>query len=407
MVSGVGKQESEKQKEVLPERVIGGAHRERGAIRIRGASPWPVPATSSSAEAAPPPSAEEFVRRWGLDEKAALLLEKLPREVSAIVLGRFSAHGTKVATAPIQGCRQHERTDAQSDGLRWRRTEDAQRSVQARGWEFASTVNHLLAIQATIAGTVVELEHGLAVARDGNVWGRLLGFVLSVWIQKQGVDEEAAAYLRGVHEAWGAAEARAKEHPAGLPGPPVSNRPEQWAEGDRRVFLKEILGGIATLRFFHLRLSYCDRQIGPENRDAAPDLRVQLRVHQRADNGQEQETEQNSVLDAFQCIAEAALDAAGGASRLAVAPAAEAARGAAEDVDAFVQRCGLEDQPAAEFLRGLLPEVRAVILADFDPGGTKDGNVFGRLQGFARSLEGSRKRGGLSAPGSKRPRTGP
>lgn len=64
------------------------------------------------------------------------------------------------------------------------------------------------------------------------------------------------------------------------------------------------------------------------------------------------------------------------------------------EVLAFIQRCGL-DHSSVSFLMKLDPEVRQVVMADFNPGGTKDGNILGRLQGFARAVTQSR--------GSKRP----
>jgi len=78
-----------------------------------------------------------------------------------------------------------------------------------------------------------------------------------------------------------------------------------------------------------------------------------------------------------------------------------------DSVEAFVLRCGLDGE-AVEFLRGLEEEVRIVVISDFNPGGTKDGNILGRLQGFARSVQGRRKRlaegASFGPPGALRPR---
>merc|ERR1719336_68519 len=73
----------------------------------------------------------------------------------------------------------------------------------------------------------------------------------------------------------------------------------------------------------------------------------------------------------------------------------------------FVERCGLAsaDGAAEQLLLGLDPEARSAVLADFDPGGTKDGNVLGRLQGFAAAVEGRRKRMRGSSSGASYGRT--
>jgi len=61
---------------------------------------------------------------------------------------------------------------------------------------------------------------------------------------------------------------------------------------------------------------------------------------------------------------------------------------------AFLERCGL-DVSAAPVLEALPPDILTTVIHEFDPSGTKDGNVLGRLQGYIRFLTVRRqKRGG-------------
>lgn len=75
----------------------------------------------------------------------------------------------------------------------------------------------------------------------------------------------------------------------------------------------------------------------------------------------------------------------------------------------FLDRCGLADSPeAVEMLWEFDEHTRSVVIREFDHRGTKDGNVLGRLEGFARSVAGGRGRkrplGGVADGRSTRPR---
>mmetsp|Transcript_20054 Transcript_20054/g.47151 ORF Transcript_20054/g.47151 Transcript_20054/m.47151 type:complete len:564 (+) Transcript_20054:57-1748(+) len=54
-------------------------------------------------------------------------------------------------------------------------------------------------------------------------------------------------------------------------------------------------------------------------------------------------------------------------------------------VDAFIVRCGL-DASARDMLMALPPEKLNHVMETFNPDGTKDGNVLGRLEGYIRSM---------------------
>lgn len=186
----------------------------------------------------------------------------------------------------------------------------------ARRWELnAEAVRFLGALPESVLGVVISSFHASGT-KDGNVWGRLFGFVRSVWAQRVGLDTAALAHMKTL--------------------------PEDVQQ--------------AVMMRFELGLG--DGAEGPVRCQAVV-AEALLMQQQQQQPGQGQGPE----LD---------------------------------DVASFVLLCGL-DTSAADFLYGLSPEVRAAVISDFDPGGTKDGNLFGRLQGFARSVEARRKRslGGL------------
>merc|ERR1719401_2550168 len=55
------------------------------------------------------------------------------------------------------------------------------------------------------------------------------------------------------------------------------------------------------------------------------------------------------------------------------------------DLMSFLQRCNLDEQ-ALPWLQSLPDDIITTVVSEFDPTGTKDGNVIGRLQGYVRLL---------------------
>merc|ERR1712107_44978 len=51
----------------------------------------------------------------------------------------------------------------------------------------------------------------------------------------------------------------------------------------------------------------------------------------------------------------------------------------------FLESCGLEPS-AGQLLEGLSEEALHMVVTEFDPSGTKDGNVQGRLEGFLKRV---------------------
>merc|ERR1712039_954866 len=66
--------------------------------------------------------------------------------------------------------------------------------------------------------------------------------------------------------------------------------------------------------------------------------------------------------------------------------------------EAFLERCQL-DATALELLEPLPQELQVKVMNEFDPSGTKDGNVLGRLEGYVRCLS---QRKGIAQAGGRR-----
>mmetsp|Transcript_15946 Transcript_15946/g.34509 ORF Transcript_15946/g.34509 Transcript_15946/m.34509 type:complete len:597 (-) Transcript_15946:118-1908(-) len=169
-----------------------------------------------------------------------------------------------------------------------------------------------------VKGLSPDLQHSIVTnfdasgTKDGNVWGRLLGYIRSMWARRLGLSEQAVAALRA------------------LPSDKqVSVIASFDANGSK--------DGNTSQRL----LAYCQ--------------------HLPPSSGSE------SATPRF-------------ASRWS------AGEGSSEVVmENLISRHGL-DGDAANYLRMLPVEVQSNLLAHFDPSGTKDGNVWGRLFAFARRL---------------------
>mmetsp|Transcript_31713 Transcript_31713/g.61297 ORF Transcript_31713/g.61297 Transcript_31713/m.61297 type:complete len:624 (+) Transcript_31713:102-1973(+) len=201
----------------------------------------------------------------------------------------------------------------------------------AKRWGLNVQATEFLAsLPETVIGAILASFNANGT-KDGNVWGRLFGFVRSVWAQKLGVDAPAFTYLRGLPEDVQMA---------------VMGKIHHVGEGDALAQVKAVAEEASN---------------APEEPWGAVERPVE-------------------ELGSME----------GG-----------------DAVETFVLRCGLDGE-ALEFLRGLDEEVRIAVISDFNPGGTKDGNIFGRLQGFARSVQGRRKRlaegAAFGPPGAVRPR---
>eukprot|EP00439_Symbiodinium_sp_Y106_P066592 s202_g10.t2 len=201
-------------------------------MQAAASGPTPPPTQGPSAPSGTP-TLKQFVDRWGLDERAGQFLQALPHHVLQVVLSAFDA----------------------------------------------------------------------SASADGNVWGRLLGFVRSTWGRTLKLPLEEVSHLKTM-----------------------------------------------------------------------PDL-VQVQIITEYDPAGGMR-----LVD----FANQMLQASGMASEMPALPAPVPPVDP-QAVDAFIVRCGL-DASARDMLMALPPEKLNHVMETFNPDGTKDGNVLGRLEGYIRSM---------------------
>lgn len=179
--------------------------------------------------------------------------------------------------------------------------------------------------------------------KDGNVWGRLFGFVRSVWAQRISLDKEAFGILRGL------------------------------AEEVQMTVMTQYSGEAESAEEVAAHLH--DIQAGGSPQRGAAAAHAPGAGYPRQQKQRRSQPWQDSGNG-------------GGGSGGLTSYAEQRA------INDFLERCNLTAcrQEAEELLFGLEAESRSAVLSDFDPGGTKDGNVLGRLRGFASAVENRRKR---------------
>jgi len=301
-------------------------------------------------------------QRLGLDHSTVEFLKSLPEDTQRVVIVKFDPSRTKdgniaarlesfarsVASYPHPAARQPALGPpvaapgagaAVHHAASWPQQPQAAippdpttalRAFSQR-WGLNTQATAFLEALPEAVSAVVVASFNANGTKDGNVWGRLFGFVRSVWAQKLGLDAPAFGCLRGLSE--------------------------------------------------DVQMTVMARFQPQSGQDLVSQLQACAEEVLRTENVAQPEeawvdnTNTNTNTEQW-----------GAAAAQVAVPQNEQ-----DEMDMFVRRCGL-DADAMEFLRGLQPEVKRVVICDFDPGGTKDGNVFGRLQGFVRSIEGRRKR---------------
>jgi len=173
--------------------------------------------------------------------------------------------------------------------------------------------------------------------KDGNVWGRLLGFSRHIWAKYIGLDQDSVAFVKSLPE-----EAQVicltDFDPSGTKDGNIAGRLQGFSK-------KALAQANQSLK------------LGGDGMNA---------------------------LHAASGIADAAHMTHGVHTTKRSLGSDSALRG-------FLDRCSL-DWSAMPFLEGLPQDVLETVVHEFDPSGTKDGNVFGRLQGYVRFLTSRRKR---------------
>lgn len=189
--------------------------------------------------------------------------------------------------------------------------------------------------------------------KDGNIWGRLLGFCRQSWVRSLGLDQETVNYLKSLPE-----DAQmvclTTFDPSGTKDGNISGR--------LHGFMKKVLhsrGGSSAL-------------VAPS---VAPSTALQVHL-----GGGAVGLPVGSPAPSLGGMACAGLADLGG-----LHPASSFGMGRTPEMEAFLHRCGLGED-AAQQLEPLPEDILAVVYNNFDPSGTKDGNVLGRLQGYVKTL---------------------
>jgi len=210
-----------------------------------------------------------------------------------------------------------------------------------------NVVEFMMAIPDQVRDAVVQTFDGSGT-KDGNVWGRLLGFVRQTWSRFLGLDPETSQMIRDLP-----IEAQVicmKDFdPSGTKDGNVAGRLQGFA---RKAVAVARMGGAV--------------------------------IPSGYGGGYEQQT---------------VTFAAAPVNMANMAPPPSHDLTTDPVVVGFLDRCNL-DLSAASMFADLPEDILQQAINEFDPSGTKDGNVLGRLQGYVRHL--CRKRG-LGDPGSLGP----
>jgi len=282
---------------------------------------------------------EEFVRRWGLTTNQTVWLKSLPEEVGSTVVSSFTSKGTK----------------------------------------------------------------------DGNVWGRLFGFVRSVWFQRQGIDVSTAAHIKSLTEdaqmvimanldLSQSSDPMEEIQRVLVESPWISqiddtNAVDSQSQADANAALAK---SDSTFETWDVSRQRGDRT---DQSQQSVELAVVSFVEQHG-------FDPESAIDFLLCLATDVRDAVlrdfnPGPSKdgnlmarlegFARSVQARGGRPRHNSVDpavsSFVAHHGFEPGTTVAFLQSLASDVREAVIQDFSPGASKDGNLMGRLEGFARSVQ--------------------
>eukprot|EP00929_Paragymnodinium_shiwhaense_P064046 TRINITY_DN32048_c0_g1_i2.p1 TRINITY_DN32048_c0_g1~~TRINITY_DN32048_c0_g1_i2.p1 ORF type:complete len:271 (-),score=69.93 TRINITY_DN32048_c0_g1_i2:18-830(-) len=226
-----------------------------------------------------------------------------------------------------------------SASSRW--TPSATRKRNARAlqeftqyWGLSEVHQDFLMDLPDVMSDVILAEFTADGTKDGDAWGRLLGFVRSIFVKQTGLDRGAVGYLRGLPEE------------------------EQMAIMARFDFSVAERG----------RPGEADEHLRQVSEQVLWDF------------------EQQGAAAAHHVPRGGKGGGKGGGKKGGGKPPWREQAAAPREVVDFAQHCGLGED-AIQFLNDIAPETREVVLREFDPSGTKDGNVLGRLEGFVRVVE--------------------
>lgn len=336
-------------------------------------------------------SVQDFIYNMRLDEACGEFVAALQPDVQSVVVSKFDPSGTK-------------------DGNVWGRLFGFTRSVWAQRHGLEPDAVAFLKSHSEEVQQVVINKFNSATTKDGNVAARLEAFVQSV-AKRVAVDGESIRNQPAIG-AVGAPVTR-RLVPQVVQKDPIDEFVRRWSmPEDVADFIRQLPETISSTvlssftasgtkdgnvwgRFFGFVRSVwgqktkVDRDTMQELRKLPEETQIRLLL-QLGDSSPEE------ICAAVQETLLGETDDMGEIGEMSV----EAVNVGGGIFSEFIARSGLEEvaPEVEELLLCLDPEVQNIVLSEFDPGGTIDGHVFGRLQGFARSLVARKQKRGRSAP---------
>eukprot|EP00927_Polykrikos_kofoidii_P057311 TRINITY_DN51431_c0_g1_i1.p1 TRINITY_DN51431_c0_g1~~TRINITY_DN51431_c0_g1_i1.p1 ORF type:complete len:619 (+),score=130.06 TRINITY_DN51431_c0_g1_i1:134-1990(+) len=192
-----------------------------------------------------------------------------------------------------------------------------------------SMVNFLEALPSKVSSAVLTNFDGTAT-KDGNIWARLLPYCRVQWAKSFGIDRHVSDMLKALPE-----EAQ-----------------------------------MACMKTFD-PTEYKASEVHEE-------LRNHIKILQEGGDGGHWDTAVAKSINYE--------GANGFQGRYSGSTANEGDNSNEGEIGTFLEAIGVEPAAAGDLLTELPPELLERVFNEFDPSGTKDGNVLGRLRGFVRSL---------------------
>jgi len=228
-------------------------------------------------------------------------------------------------------------------------------------------VQFLHGLQDVVRDHVLASFDGSAT-KDGNVFGRLLGFARHTWARALGLDQQSVAFIKTLPE---------EAQMICLTDFDPSGTKDGNVAGRLQGFAKKALAQASVRSQQNHQQHQVNGYSGVQPMFVAPSYQQQQQQQAEMAALDPNEPPKISPLSADPLVA------------------------------GFLERCNL-DWTALSYLETLPEDVLTRVLNEFDPSGTKDGNVLGRLQGYVRMLNARRKRphDDSGAYDAKRPRYG-
>jgi len=256
------------------------------------------------------------------------------------------------------GYRGHGYQQQQPNSQAWP-TQDVVSFCQHWGLD-ESTADFLMAIPQALRESVLRNFDGSGT-KDGNVWGRLFGYVRRGWVSTIGLEPSATKFIQDLPE-------------------PVQiiciKEFDHTSTKDGNVF--------GRLQAFSRKAAkIAEGNSGPmqshQHHQATPPWATKMSAAPQ---------QQHAVHWNHAAPAEMTSSVAYGDQASDLRP----------ELEEFMFRCSLDEQ-ALPWLQSLSEDILRTVIMEFDPSGTKDGNVLGRLQGYVRLLNAKSMRRREDEPG--------